>query len=264
MKRTMTVVRISVFIFALVLGAACGADGPTSKVESGRSGRDMPSGDEGGNTVGGKVPPGDGVGGESVPRGDGGARAGAPNAPRSDTTGGTPQQGTDRADSSAACALSSSYASLSAVTGTTAYAQEDDGALSVSFEQEMDEASPSVLMIEVWSGYGLFENGLGPGTFPITGDETHLGSCSACVYIGVGADEGSEDLPPQHLLVASGGVLVIDEVSSTANGRFRGSLSQVTFREVSVDPTTDAEQDVPGGCRTAIGAFSFDALVVHP
>jgi hypothetical protein len=113
------------------------------------------------------------------------------------------------------------------------------------------------LVVDLWNGYGVFADGFTTGTFDIAGAETRWEDCGLCVRVEADYDGGLEY--DDHYM-ANGGIVTLTSVS----GRLTGSLSNVTFRHITVteDPVTSA--DHPDGCQTTVDSGSFDELLLDP
>ena len=122
------------------------------------------------------------------------------------------------------------------------------------------EAGPvvDIVQIQLWP-LGVFADGLAPGTYEIAGGETDFYACGACALVI--ADFDFAQMTFQQQLMASGGTLQLDQVSTTAGEMVSGTLTNAAFREVSLDDSTQTQTNVPGGCTTAIDSVSFSAQV---
>jgi len=193
-----------------------------------------------GNDMGSGSGGGDGTGGGG---GDGGG-------------GGTP----------AACTVDSSYPDLGALSGGNAVISPQDAAqangpqvLSIGVTLGGTDVIDAIF-INLWDGYGVFTNGIVPGTYTIAGAETSLADCGACVVMVGDLNQTANTFGQQ--LMANGGTLTITSIDPTpGTGSLVGSLSNITFREVQVD-ANNVENDVPNGCTSSIAGASFDLPVV--
>lgn len=146
------------------------------------------------------------------------------------------------------CPFPSSLGALGALDGDS----EGDEYF-VDFYAELNAAADvATVYLSVEDGYGPFTNGLKTGTFTLTGDERNAATCGACVqlYASTSAEEGMVYMP-------TGGTMNVTSI----NGRFTGSLSNVTFVEVNIDEDSWETTPVPNGCSTQITSASFDAPI---
>ena len=182
----------------------------------------------------------------------------------------TPGQPTpdDGGQNPALCALEAGYADFGVLTGANAlFAPVDpaapDGPRVIRLAVVIGEGPiVDALFIDLWEGFGAFTNGFVPGTFELVGVEADLATCGACVYMGGDVDTVNGAVTQQFH--ANGGTLTIDSINPVAGGQIVGSLSNVTLREVLVDPMTDALTDVPNGCTTNLQGMGFEAGLQAP
>jgi len=118
------------------------------------------------------------------------------------------------------------------------------------------DASPDVLDIELYKGFGVFTTGeIRTGTYTITGDEANYATCGVCVLLL--ADVNTTSGAPGSLYMATGGTVNITSVSPNITG----TLSNMTFVHVDIDSTTFQSTPNADNCPSAITSLSFDALV---
>lgn len=148
-----------------------------------------------------------------------------------------------------ACPFPSSLGALGALSGES----EGDGLFVDFYAALSSNAADASFYLALEDGFGEYENGLKTGTVSLTGDETNGGTCGACLqlYASTSAEEGK-------LFMPTSGTLNVTSI----NGRFSGSVSNVTFVEVTMDEETWETTPVPGGCSTQITSASFDAEIV--
>lgn len=111
------------------------------------------------------------------------------------------------------------------------------------------DAQPDILGLQLYDGFGVFANGIVPGTYSITGDETQFATCGACVFLLTDFD-GMNFADDGYL--ATGGTLTITSVSP-----LQGSVDGITFQHVEID-TMFMSTPHPDGCTSALTAASFD------
>jgi hypothetical protein len=100
--------------------------------------------------------------------------------------------------------------------------------------------------------------------------EGDLSTCGACAIVVVGANpQNPSGLPlpqlgPSYMPVS--GTMTITQVPSSpavAGSRITGSLSNVLFQHVVIDPTTSATTLAADGCRFTVTSASFDSPVTN-
>lgn len=164
-------------------------------------------------------------------------------------------------DSAVTCNAQASYSgSLSNETATyqptPADAGADAGPEDAYQFQGAYNTNADTLDIEIYDGYGVFANGVQPGTYNLTGDELNYDSCGLCVLLI--ADETSQGGDPY---MATGGSITITSISPT--GTFAGSGTSLAFTHVTIDENTLESTPVGDGCNTAIASVSFSATVTQ-
>ena len=140
-------------------------------------------------------------------------------------------------------------------TSTNAARRTLGGVETVAWLGAMQSGPMSDLVdIQLIQGNGVFAGGLpAPGTYELTGAETQLLTCGACVVIHASV--------PRQYFVAQSGTLVVDELGPTGTGQFRGSLANVTFVHVTVDSMTTQSTVIDDGCHTSITAASWSTPI---
>ncbi len=143
----------------------------------------------------------------------------------------------------------------------TVEAQEPDdpeSPLALRLGIELDEGPlVDILSIDLYDAAGAFEEGLAPGTYSLGGLEADFAECGACVYITGDTDLEADTVEQQFQ--ANGGSITIEAADTTPGGTFRGSLANVTMREVLID--LRGQTEVPDGCTISIDALTFEATV---
>jgi hypothetical protein len=132
--------------------------------------------------------------------------------------------------------------------------------LLVSFSPP-EVATPNVLMLQFFEQQGVFAGGYQIGEYALDGAETDLATCGVCARFFGGLDFVA--LTAQEEYLASAGVVSLQAISATPDiGRVTGSMTDMVFRQVQIDPQTGATIDVPGGCTSKVGQMTFDVPVV--
>ena len=106
---------------------------------------------------------------------------------------------------------------------------------------------PDKLQIELYPGDGIFASGLTTGTFTLAGDDLQYRTCALCVRL--------RDRRGVYYM-ATGGEVTLSSVS----GNLTGSLSNVTFEQVTIaeDYTSTPVVD---GCQSALTSMAFDDAI---
>lgn len=105
------------------------------------------------------------------------------------------------------------------------------------------QATPDLVVIELWDGYGPFAGGVArAGTFTISGAETDYDTCGVCVLIAANVTATGAS----KLLFASAGTVTVTSVGSTAGQTTQATLSNATFVEISLDQATGTYSPVAG------------------
>lgn len=111
------------------------------------------------------------------------------------------------------------------------------------------------IAVELYEGSGAFASTpIAPGTYPLTGDELNYATCGTCIFLRADLDA---DTGTSQTYMATGGTVTITSVSPNLTG----TLSDLTFEHVEVDPTTYVSTPVGDGCVSALTSLSFDAPV---
>jgi hypothetical protein len=117
-------------------------------------------------------------------------------------------------------------------------------------------ATPDLFSLGLYRGYGVFMEGIAPGTYQISGLELDLSTCGLCGRLFTDRDPVS-GMPGEQQFFASGGQITITSVTPNLTG----SVSNLTLVEVTVNPTTYATTPVENGCTTRIDSASFSVPV---
>ena len=101
----------------------------------------------------------------------------------------------------------------------------------------------------------LFAAGFATGTYELTGDETDFYRCGACIHI---LADSNLDGTAQDYMLASG-TLELTMISRAIGQMVEGTLTNATFREVTLDGAV--QTDVADGCTSQMASVSFSALI---
>lgn len=112
------------------------------------------------------------------------------------------------------------------------------------------------LVINLFSGFTVFENGIVPGTFQLTGEETSFATCGACVEIGTDLVMTQQGIAPTDVYFATGGTLTLTSVEQT----FEATVTDLTLTHVTIaqDLTTTPVGD---GCNTTIASATMSTPI---
>lgn len=114
-------------------------------------------------------------------------------------------------------------------------------------------ADPDNLDIEMYTGFGVFSSGIHTGTFKLTGADLDYATCGLCVLVLTDSSGGS----PTDTYMATGGSVTITSLQPTLTG----TLDNVTFTHVSIDPNTFESTSVGDGCNSSIASLAISAPV---
>jgi hypothetical protein len=183
----------------------------------------------------------------STPAGDAGAGDSA------DAGGHASDAGTDAGtypDGGApACTASQSYGTVTPLNPSYSYDATND--VYVYFADLNTDALPDDVGLQLYNGYGVFTNGVAPGTYHLTGAETSLASCGLCVFVLTDVDPSGGSGVDAYF--ATGGTVNITSVTPT----LKATLTGLTFTHVNIDQTTGATTPVGDGCDTKITAMTI-------
>jgi len=109
------------------------------------------------------------------------------------------------------------------------------------------------LSIQLFKGLGAYTTGeLVPGVVALSGPETNYETCGACVLIYVDLDPDNEFMD-DGVYMASGGTINL----TTLTPNIKGTLSNVQFTHVTIDPDTFRSTPV-GDCTSTMTSMAFD------
>lgn len=111
------------------------------------------------------------------------------------------------------------------------------------------DVNSDLLDIEVYAGYGVFTGGVHTGQFKLGASDLNYGTCGLCVLVYA---NGQNDP-----YMATGGTVTF----TSFQGTFAGTLSNMTFTHVSIDPNSFQSTPVGDGCNTSIPSLSFSSSV---
>jgi len=110
------------------------------------------------------------------------------------------------------------------------------------------------LSMQFFKGLGAFTTGeIVPGIVSLSGPETNYETCGACVLIYVDLDPDNE-FQDDGVYMATGGTINI--MTTTPN--LKGTLSNVGFTHVTVDPNNNYHSTPVGDCDATVMSMAFD------
>jgi hypothetical protein len=131
-------------------------------------------------------------------------------------------------------------------------AQQPNAGLIV-FEGELNaDELPDLFALQLYDGFGVFTDGIVPGTYEITGDEAQFATCGLCALLIT--DGGEADA-----YLATSGSVTITSVSPNLTG----TVTNLTYTHVDIDEN-DTSTPNASGCESDIAALAFDAVVAAP
>lgn|GEM_PF-4651461 len=96
------------------------------------------------------------------------------------------------------------------------------------------DAAPGFLQIGLFNTFGVFANGISPGTYTIAGAALDLGTCGLCLLI---ATDAASDGTPTDYSFATGGTVKIDTVTPALTGKLLKPQPPLERAEVSLART---------------------------
>ena len=111
------------------------------------------------------------------------------------------------------------------------------------------DVNSDLLDIEVYAGYGVFTGGVHTGQFKLGASDLNYGTCGLCVLVYA---NGQNDP-----YMATGGTVTF----TSFQGTFAGTLSNMTFTHVAIDPNSFQSTPVGDNCNTSIPSLSFSSSV---
>ncbi|MBP6840279.1 MAG: hypothetical protein KA190_23475, partial [Kofleriaceae bacterium] len=128
---------------------------------------------------------------------------------------------------------------------------------SIQVAKQLEPAEPTdFLLVELYSKFGVFQNGVVTGTFNLTGEEANYVDCGACVRLLTDATQS--DYGDDYM--ANGGTLNITAAADAVGETLTFTLSNVTFRHVDftvMNNQVTAQADNASGCTTTISNATF-------
>ena len=99
-----------------------------------------------------------------------------------------------------------------------------------------------------------------PGTYQITGEELDFATGGVCVRIATNVSSAGQD----DDYFATGGTVTITEAGSAVGGTLTGTLTNITFHHVTIDPQTGATTQSPDTCTSGLTNATFTGTLAAP
>ena len=166
-------------------------------------------------------------------------------------------------DAAEACAAATSYSPTFSASNLVVNNYPATGSGSAATLHHMyftggltTDTPPDELSIDLWEKFGGFGSGdIKTGSYTLTGEDAAFSTCGTCVYLATDSDATNG---PAGYYFAQGGVLNLTSVT----GRLTGTLTNVTFVKVGVDPDGfPLDEPAPGNCTSTIASASFDSVI---
>ena len=115
------------------------------------------------------------------------------------------------------------------------------------------------LYVENYSGYG---GATGPETRTLKKKDTNYGTCGVCVLLKTGCQpHGDHAHCAATFMPESGGSVTFDELGYGKGESWTGSLTAMTFVEVSMDSETFETTPIEGGETVDFYGYDFDVAL---
>jgi hypothetical protein len=210
------------------------------------------AGGAGGGSAGGGVAGGGSAGGGTAGGSGGGSGGGA--ADGGEDAGQAPGQ---VLPDGGTCTAEASYGIVDAgPTQTAVYYEPDDAGDQAAYDfQEQLNNNPEFDYVDLslYSGYGVFTNGIDAGTYTISGQELQYSTCGLCLVVFTDTDINGN---PTDSYLATGGTVTLTSLQPT----FAGSITNATFEHVNIDQNNNSTP-VGDGCYSAITTLDFSTSV---
>jgi hypothetical protein len=117
------------------------------------------------------------------------------------------------------------------------------------------DTMPDILLVDLWKGYGAFTSGFPTSamTINLAGTEASYETCGACITVQT---DYTMSGPTGDPYIATAGSLALTSVSPTS---IAGTLSNVTFTHVTIDPMSGATTPHADGCAATLTSVAFSA-----
>jgi hypothetical protein len=157
-----------------------------------------------------------------------------------------------------ACGEASDVPNQGVIDGVVAGSVEEDY---LSIANVIVPGPPEdTFLIELYGGFGVFENGIVPGVYPITGDETDYNTCGACVSLFA---DFVPNQGPSMIYVAQSGTLTVTSVEGNFVGSYAPDGATAELQGQELDDAQMAYQRRPD-CTLSAGGASWDKLIPVP
>jgi hypothetical protein len=126
-----------------------------------------------------------------------------------------------------------------------------------------NDVKPDVLDFTLFAGQDPFAAGITTKTIDLAGQDD-LKTCGACVLLIAHADTNMPLLRAGDDYIATSGTLMLTAVPTlpiTASSRVTGTLTNVVFKHVKINPTSFVTTKIDD-CKVTVTSANFDSLVV--
>ncbi len=162
------------------------------------------------------------------------------------------------------CLAAASYSSFLSVAGQTLtqiplsgggtyYEENIAGRLTTA-------TAPDAIYVYIASKSAHFPGDITTGTFTLTSDDAQAATCSICVFLYADLNLAANPATPAATYIATSGTVILTSLAdkTSGTGTIAGSLSNVTFQQVTIDPTSQASTP-DGSCSSSVSSLSFSA-----
>jgi hypothetical protein len=126
-------------------------------------------------------------------------------------------------------------------------------------------ATPDQMNISLQTGFAPFSTAISPMTVDLS-TQKDFATCGACVvlFISLNADATVSFTDPELFMPVSGSlnITAVPAFPATAGSRFTGTISNVVFEHVTIDPNTNATAK-KDNCQITLTSAAFDAPVTN-
>ncbi len=193
--------------------------------------------------------------------GDDGGNVSAIDARRIDGAGGP--------DAAAACPIESSFstgAGMLNLNRRTSTMNPAVYSLSLGALLGMD-MPPDAMFLELYNTYAPFgtsaaPGAIGPGSHTIDATQASYETCGLCLQFHANFDEASG--AGSNIYMPNGGTINITAMDPAVGGAYALTFTNLTLREVTIDPMTFVTTDVAGGCTATLTDGSLAGMIQNP
>jgi hypothetical protein len=120
--------------------------------------------------------------------------------------------------------------------------------------------APDAIYVYIASKSAHFPGDITTGTFTLTSADAQSATCSICVFLYADLNLAANPATPAATYIATSGTVILTSLAdkTSGTGTIAGSLSNVTFQQVTIDPTSQASTP-DGSCSSSVSSLSFSA-----